>query len=169
MAEPTPPTTPRPTTGTPDRKALVEAFQNVVRTEKEKKIGDMHAVSEKSRVFTVFMVILAVASLATLFLQPAWLFPRAPEQSQELRDASLRVRMYVEIDKIERFKSAKGSYPDDLTEAAVDTAGLVYVLSGNDYTLTGTDRGLSLTYFSTTPPKEFLGNSYTFISGRKRP
>ena len=170
MAEPTPPATPSTPTGTPDRKALVEAFQDVVRTEKEKKAGDMHPVSEKSYVFSVVMAVLAVASVAILVVQPAWLFPKAVEQPAALREASLRVRMYVEIDKIGRYKVAKGKYPETLADAAVDTTGLKYVVSGSDFTLTGADRkGLSLTYYSTTPPKEFLGNAYSFISSRKRP
>ena len=170
MAEPTPPASPRPTSGTPDRKALVEAFQNVVRTEKEKKTGDMHPVSEKSYLFSVVMVVLAVSSATILVMQPAWLFPPALEQPPALREASLRVSMYVEIGRIDRFKSTTGKYPESLTQAGVDTTGLQYAVSGTGYTLTGTDRkGSSLTYYSTTPPKEFLGNAYSFISSRKRP
>ncbi len=169
MAEPTPPAPPSTPTGTPDRKALVEAFQDVVRTEKEKKTGDMHPVSEKSYVYSVVMVVLAVATATILVIQPAWLFPKAIEQPAALREASLRVRMYVEIDKIERYKSAKGTYPETLAAATVDSTGLKYVVSGSGYTLTGADRkGLSLTYYSSTPPKEFLGNAYSFISSRKR-
>jgi hypothetical protein len=170
MAEPTPPAPPHRTTGAPDRKALVEAFQDVVRTEKEKQTGDLHAVTDRPYLYAVLMMILAVASATILVKQPAWLFSRPPEQPLELREASLRVRMFVEIDKIDRFKSAKGKLPETLTDAGVDTSGLGYVLTGSGYTLTGTDRrGLSLTYYSTTPPKEFLGKSYSLISARKRP
>jgi hypothetical protein len=166
MAEPTPPPS-RPSSGSPDRQALLQAFQDVVRTEKEKKTGTMQPVAQGSRGFQVFMILVAIACALVLVMRPSWLFPRPAAETPALREASLRVRMFVEIERIERFKSEKGSLPASLAEAGADTTSLSYSPSSDSFTLTGRDHGLSLTYTSGTPAKDFLGDSYQLISQRR--
>jgi hypothetical protein len=112
-----------------------------------------------------------VVLLGVLLLQPAWLFPPAPLETPALREASVRVRMYVEMDRVEQFRNAKGRLPATLMEAGGDTTGLVYSTADDGYTLVGRDNGFSLTYTSTAgiAPRDFLGDSYRLIAQRKRP
>jgi len=113
------------------------------------------------------MGLVAFGLAATLFLQPAWLFPRAPEESPALREASVRVLMYVAIERIEQFRAEHGDLPQTLLEAGSDTTGLSYTVGPSGYSLTGQNRGVTVTYSSGTSPREFLGNSYQLIAQRR--
>jgi hypothetical protein len=163
----TPPPTPSPPPGEPDRRALLQAFQDVVRSEQEKQSQRPSSEPTTARRATRLMLLLVAAGLLGILVsEPKWLFPRPPEEPPALREASLRVRMFVEIDRVERFRADSGRLPQTLVETGADTSGLVYVPTDGGYTLTGTNRGLSLTYQSGTPPRDFLGDSYRMITQR---
>lgn len=163
-----------PTPGTPpgphDRSALVQAFQDVVRTEHDKRTNPPPVEKPASRLpFQLALIGLAFVLATILAMQPAWLFPKAPVESPALQEASLRVRMYVQIDRIEQYKSANGRLPATLGEAGIDSTGLRYSAGGDGYSLSGVNRGVSLTYSSSQAPKDFLGSSYRLLSQRRRP
>jgi hypothetical protein len=113
------------------------------------------------------MGLVAVGLAATLLMQPAWLFPRAPEEPPAVREASLRVLMYVAIERVEQFRAEHGELPQTLLEAGSDTTGLSYTVGPSGYSLTGQNRGVTVTYSSGTSPREFLGNSYQLIARRR--
>lgn len=163
----TPPPAPNPTPGSPDRRALVQAFQEVVRSEQEKRFHPSVPEPTASRRTARTVLLLAAAGLFVILVtQPRWLFPRPPEENPALSEASLRVRMFVEIDRVERFRADNGRLPRTLVEAGADTSGLTYTPAEGGYTLGGVNNGLSLTYRSGTPPREFLGDSYRLITQR---
>jgi hypothetical protein len=163
----TPPPAPNPTPGSPDRRALVQAFQEVVRSEQEKRFHPSVPEPTASRRTARTVLLLAAAGLFVILVtQPRWLFPRPPEETPALSEASLRVRMFVEIDRVERFRADNGRLPRTLVEAGADTSGLTYTPAEGGYTLGGVNNGLSLTYRSGTPPREFLGDSYRLITQR---
>lgn len=169
MADATPPPAPAPPPGSHDRRALLQAYQDVVRTEHDKRTTQPVPELPQSRApFWIAMGLLIAALTAILVVQPAWLFPKPPQESSELQTASLRVRMYVEIDRIEQFRSANGRLPATLTEAGADTSGLRYNAGGDSYSLEGTNRNVTLTYTSSQSPKDFLGNSYDLLAQRRR-
>ena len=164
------PPAPPPPPGSPDRRALLQAFQDVVRTEQKKKSRPSRAESASTqRVARSVLLLATVGLLLTLVTQPSWLFPRPPEQTPALREASLRVRMYVEIDRVERFRVDSGRLPRTLVEAGADTSGLTYTPEEDEYTLSGVNNGLTLTYRSGTAPQEFLGDSYRLVTQRGKP
>jgi hypothetical protein len=146
---------------------LLQAFQDVVRSEQEKKSHPSGPESTASPRTTRTVLLLAAAGLLIILVaQPRWLFPRPPEETPALSEASLRVRMFVEIDRVERFRADSGRLPRTLVEAGADTSGLTYTPAEGGYTLSGVNNGLSLTYRSGTPPREFLGTSYRMITQR---
>lgn len=116
--------------------------------------------------FWILMLSLVGGLGALLVLQPEWLFPKVAPEPPALQEASLRVRMYVEIDHIEAFRAAEGRLPASLIEARGDTTGLTYAPGEGGYSLTGRNGSISLTYASSQAPREFLGDSYTLISRR---
>lgn len=167
MSQPPPPPSPAP--GQPDRRALIEAFQDVVRAEQERSSPSVPAPGTPVRHGARALLFLtAAALLAILVTKPEWLFPRPPVEPPELVDASLRVRMYVEIGRIERFRADSGHLPASLTDAGVDTTGLTYAAEPDGYSLTGRNRGTSLTFRSGGDPKLFLGDSYKLVSDRRK-
>jgi hypothetical protein len=77
--------------------------------------------------------------------------------------------MYVEITRLEKFRSDSGHPPATLREAGADTTGLVYAPEEDGYTLTGSNAGQSLTFRSGSDPRQFLGESYRQIAARRKP
>jgi hypothetical protein len=168
MADAKPPRRPTPPPGTHDRRALLQAYQDVVRTEQDKRATQPLPAKPESRVpFWVAMGLLIVCLTGILVLQPAFLFPKPPEEGREIREASLRVRMYLEIDRIEQFRSANSRLPQTLIEAGADTNGLTYNVGAEGYSLAGVSHGITLSYVSGQSPKDFLGTSYQLIAQRR--
>jgi hypothetical protein len=112
---------------------------------------------------------LTIAGLvAVLVFQPRWLFLRPAPEPPQLQEASLRLRMFVEIEHIDRFRSANGRLPTSLIEAGGDSVGLTYTPSGRGYILIGKNGAIRVTYRSGTQPESFLGNSYQLVRERAR-
>lgn len=152
-----------------DRSALLQAFQDVVRDQQGKEAQPTSSASPAGRhTYTLVMLGLAAGLLTTLALRPAWLFPPPIVESTQLREASLRVRMYVEITRVDQFRAANGRLPATLSETGADTTGLQYTKTSGGYTLTGVSQGVTLTYTSGTAPETFIGASYALIKQRKR-
>jgi hypothetical protein len=154
--------------GQPDRRALLQAFKDVVQSEREKKGDEGRPGSQARPIYVVVMSVVLISLIALLVTRPAWLFPRPPEETPAVREASLRVRMYVEIERIEQFRSANGQYPASLLEAGGDTTGLSYTTGPTGYTLTGQNGGITATFAAGSNPREFLGNSYQAIARRRQ-
>lgn len=154
-----------PPVGQVDRRALLEAYQDVVRTTKERPSVKRLPAPVRHTFWTV--VGLTIAALtAVLVFQPAWMFNRPRAEPPQLQEASLRVRMYVEIDRVARFKELKGRWPVSLLEAGGDTMGLFFERRGEGYVLTGSNGPIALRYTYGSSPEAFLGNSYQLIRGR---
>lgn len=159
-----------PPSGTPDRRKLLEAYQEVVRTTRLQPVTRRRRrlpVPDKTPFWLGVSFVICLL-LALIILQPAWLFNHPPAESPQSQEASLRIRMYVEIDRIQRYKEANGKWPESLQEAGVDGSGLVFERRGPGYILTGTNGGLTLRYRSTETPEDFLGNSYEVVRERAR-
>jgi hypothetical protein len=146
---------------------LLEAYQEVVRTAKERQSAqEVPEPAPSRRPFFTFMLAMAAVLALLLIWQPGWLFTKPPAESREMKVASLRVRMYSEIQHIDQFRASHGRLPTTLPEAGGDSTGVVYSRGEDHYTLTGTNQDVTLTYSSDTPPKNFLANSYDVIRGR---
>jgi hypothetical protein len=158
---------PRP--GGPDRRRLIEAYQEVVRSEREKRHSRPLLEPERPRHrFALFMALVAVGLAALLLLQPGWLFSAPPPpEPPAVKEASLRLTMFRAIELIEAYHQVQGRLPATLAEAGADTTGLRYARTAEGYTVTGTNGALTLTYTSPADPHEFLGNSYQIVRQRR--
>ena len=163
-----PPPSPTPS-GQHDRTKLLEAYQNLVRSEQEKRSSVAVTALPPSRSpFWITMLLLISGLSSLLIVQPLWLFPQPPVESPVLKEASLRVRMFVDIDRIEQFRSLNGRLPATLAEAKSDSIGLDYQPAQESFSLVGHNGSLMLTYNSSMTPRDFLGQSYTLITLRSR-
>jgi hypothetical protein len=160
-----PPQPPPPPTGKPDRRALLQAYQEVVRTTKEKP-ARVKAAPPTHRTFWITTGLTIAGLAALLVFQPGWMFSRPPAEPPQLQEASLRIRMFVEIERVDRFKVAKGRLPTSLLEAGGDTTGLRFAPAGVTYTLVGWNGPLQLRYTSDGSAEAFLGNSYQLVRER---
>jgi hypothetical protein len=111
-----------------------------------------------------------IVILATLSVwQPPWLFSPQLRESPALVEASLRVRIYAEIVRIERYQHQNNNQlPPTLPAAGGDTTGVTYERVKSGYTLTGKSGDLVIVYKSEVSPKQFVGNSYGLIRARRR-
>jgi hypothetical protein len=160
---------PRP--GGPDRRKLIEAYQEVVRSEREKRVsGPLLEPEPPRRRFALLMALMAAGLAALLVLQPAWLFSSAPPpEPPAVQEASLRLTMFRAIELINAYRAVQGRLPTTLAEAGADTTGLRYERTADGYTVTGTNGPRTLTYTWPADPHEFLGNSYQIIRQRRSP
>ncbi len=153
--------------GLPDRRALLQAYQDVIRTANEKPAPP--PPEPPSRLpFWITAATLIVTLTVLTFWQPPWLFTPDVKDSPAMVEASLRVRLYGEILRIERFQAGNGRLPGTLAEARGDSTGVKYEPTKTGYTLTGHSGALTIVYKSEIPPKQFVGNSYALIRARRR-
>lgn len=150
------------------RAALLQAYQDVVKFANEQP--KRPPPDPPSRLpFWITMGSL-IATLTTLTVwQPPWLFTPQLKESSAMSEASLRVRIYSEIVRIERYQQQHNSQlPPTLADAGGDTTGVSYTLLRTGYTLTGKSGPLVIVYKSDTTPKQFVGNSYALIRARRK-
>lgn len=156
-----------PPAGRLDRRALLEAYQEVVRTTKARpSVKRLVAPTRQPYWMAIGVTIAGLAAL--LIFQPSWMFNRPPAESPQMQEASLRVRMYVEIDRVDRFKQEKGRFPTTLLEAGGDTLGITYDRRGEGYVLSGHNGPIALRFTYGSSPEAFLGNSYRLIQERHK-
>lgn len=154
-----------PPTGRPDRRALLEAYQEVVRTTRARPSPRRLIVPDRTP-FWLGATAIILGLLALLVFQPAWLFNRPPAEPPQLQEASLRIRMFVEIDRVQRFKEAHGRWPVSIVEAGGDSTGLTFEHFGEGFVLSGSNGLMTLRYQSGESPEAFLGNSYQAVRER---
>ena len=169
MAEP-----PRPyRTGSsgPDRRDLLEAYETLVKSERERQAAERASRlgPPPSRGRLGLLLLMIAACVAIIVVQPAWLFPTSlPPDPPELHEASLRLQVYRVVMRIDAFRRANGRLPETAAEAGAEVPGTMYTVSGDTYTITAGIGSQQVTYHSAVPLQEFLGNSYEIIKQRSR-
>ncbi len=115
----------------------------------------------RTRVAAISLPVLASFSFYLWFATPAWVTPTVPDPVPPAQaQAGLRVAMYFQIQRIEAFRQQNGRLPDTLEETGNAPAEMTYErLDARTYRLSGSSRGTSLTYESTQPPREFVGDA----------
>lgn len=154
----------------PDRRKLIEAYQDLVRSEQEKRHTQPQPERKPPRHrFAAPMGLLAVMLAAVLLLEPRWLFtPPLPPEPPALQEASLRLAMFRSIELIDAFREVNGRFPHTLAEAGADSTALTFALTPDGYTLTGTNGRVTLTYTFPADPRQFLGKAYEVIRQRNK-
>ena len=166
----TPKPRPKPS-GTSDRRALVEAYQDVVKSEAGKRGPGGAAADKPQKRRTALLVTLAIVLLVAFFLRDQWLVStRLPPETPEVQEASLKLVTAKAARRIELYQASHaGALPEPVTLAGDLPKGMTYAPNGTGhYTLVMKEGKDSVTYNSTDSISFFVGNSYEVISRRNR-
>jgi hypothetical protein len=165
-----------PTTSTTAKKALLDAFDTVLKTQAEEREAESRAAEarRRARAWSRPLVFICVAIVlftgAYLWIErPEWVFPvpLAPE-SVAVEEAGLRITIANAAQHVERFRQRNGHLPESLEEAGAHSLGLRYTVTGSAYRLAGERDGLQVAFTSGESLQAFLGNSFKVISRRGR-
>lgn len=165
-------------TTTPEKKALLEAFDTVLKTQAEEREAQRLAEEERRRARARSRPVMGACAAITLFLgaylwieQPDWVFPsQAPPESSAVKEASLRIGMANAAQHLERYRQRHGRLPATLPEAGAYGEDFDYQVgtTGTEWQITAQAGATRLVLTSTERLPEFLGNSFEVISRRGR-
>jgi hypothetical protein len=170
-------TTSAPTAAaTPEKKALLAAFDTVLKTaaeerEIERLAGEARRRSRGASRFLLVLcaVILTFVSVYLYVERPEWIFPVAsPPESPAVRQASLRIGVANAAQHIERYRQQRGQLPATLEQAGANGAGISYQRTAAGYQLEGEGDGIRVSFTSGESLMRFVGNSFEVISRRTR-
>jgi hypothetical protein len=165
-----------PMTSTPAKKALLDAFDTVIKTQADEREAESRAAEARRRARAwsrpLVLICAAIVLLTGVYLwieRPEWVFPAPPApESVAAEEAGLRITIANAAQHVERFRQRNARLPESLEEAGAHPLGLRYTVSGSDYRLEGERDGLLVTFASGQPLRAFLGNSFQVISRRGR-
>jgi hypothetical protein len=149
---------------------LLEAARAVIRDRNEKARRARLQPEERRRVG--LMTVLSVAGLVLVLLQPSWLAgPDAlPPETPAIVEASMRLSMIRELQRVSDFEKHTGRLPASLAEAGSTVPGLGYEALPEQHFRLFAQAGDSLLVLrSTDSISQFLGNSLREIKNRGRP
>ena len=158
----------------PEKQALIEAYEKVLvadAAKREKEQATRPAGPPRRRLHPVVVLSLLILVGVGAYVgiaRPAWIFERgAPAEPVSMQEASLRLAMAMQFQRIERFRAQSGRLPTTMEEAGPVMPGIRYQARHPDgFTLTGTNGTVTLTLQSTASLSAFVGNSYEMIQGR---
>jgi hypothetical protein len=158
------------------KKALLNAFDTVLKTQAQEREAEREAAARRVRRFSrPLLVICAVTVLfagAYLYVeQPEWVFPVPPTpESLAVREASLRISMANAAQHVERYRERIGRLPSTLEDAGAHPDGFRYLPAGTSYRLEADPdgTGLKLSFESGQSMAAFVGKSFEVIARRPR-
>lgn len=117
------------------------------------------------------LALVLMTSGAVITLRPEWVFaPDPTRESPELSDASLRLAMVRERQRIEAFRMAEGRLPATVAEVGGNLPQLELITDPEGgYILRHSSGGAPLELRSTDALEGFLGNSLQVILSRGKP
>lgn len=161
----------------PEKRALLEAFDTVLKSQAEVREAERLAAEAarraRRRVRPLIWFTAAMTLCLTAYLwveRPTWIFPAAiPPESLAIKEASLRIGLANAAQHVERFRQRTGRLPESLSETGAHGEWLSYERTGSsDWRLVGSNGPVQLTLTSSQPLPDFLGNSFEVISRRQR-
>jgi hypothetical protein len=159
----------------PEKKALLEAFDTVLKTQAEEREARRAEAAARRR-HGASRLLMVVCTTIVVFVgvylsveRPDWVFPTPPTpESLVVREASLRISVANAAQHIERFRQRTGRLPMTLAEAGAHEGGLEYEPAKTVYKLHADTGEVQLTYDSSEPLTQFVGNSFKIISRRSK-
>ena len=171
-------TTPATTvTATSQKKALLDAFDTVLRTAAEERELERASAEARrrnqgiSRLLMVVCTTIIVFVLVYLYVErPEWAFPAASmPESTAVREASLRISVANAVQHVERYRQQRGALPATLEQAGANSTSLsLSTTSGGGYRVQGEGDGVLVTYSAGESLTRFIGNSFEVIARRPR-
>ena len=160
---------------TPEKKALLEAFDTVLKTQAEEREARRAEAEARLRhgasrlLMLVTTTILVFVSVYLYVERPEWVFPTPPTpESAVVREASLRISIANAAQHIERFRQRAGRLPATLIEAGAHDYALTYEPGSTGYKLYAELGDVRVFYDSAEPLGRFVGNSFKVISRRSK-
>ncbi|HEX7025078.1 MAG TPA: hypothetical protein VF187_09710 [Gemmatimonadales bacterium] len=163
----------KPGPGRDSKTDLLEAAQAVMKDREEKAAANARSRMrpEVRRRVSILTLIGALGALLVV-LQPIWLAgpTSVPPESPAVTDASVRLGMLRERQRIIEFARVHGRLPATLSEAGSKTPGLGYEPGeGQTFKLFAQSGDSLLLLHSTDSMSTFLGNSLQALKNRGRP
>jgi hypothetical protein len=161
----------------PQKQALLEAFDSVLKKQAEEREAERLEAEARRRNRNRVRPSILVSAVLVLFLcaylyveRPDWLFPASvPPESVAIKEASLRIGMANAAQHVERYRQRTGKLPKTLVEAGTQVEGIIYQpVDSTTWRLVGSHAGLELTLASREPLTKFIGNSFEVIARRPR-
>ena len=170
-------TTPAPSvTASPQKKALLEAFNTVLRTAAEERELQRLAAEARRRSLGASRLLILLCTMIVVFVtvylyveRPEWAFP-APSrpESSAVRQASLRISVANAVQHVERYRQQHGTLPATLDESGATGAGITYQPTAEGYEVAGEAGGVRVAYTAGQSLTKFIGNSFELIARRTR-
>lgn len=160
-----------------EKKALLDAFDTVLKTQAEERETDARAAEARRRARASSRPLLAASAAILLAIgaylairQPTWVFaPRPTPESLAIKEASLRITMANASQHVQHFRQRTGRLPESLAEAGARGDDLVYSrLGASSYRLVGENGLAHVMLTSDDSLADFLGNSFQIIARRSR-
>ena len=161
-------------TASPEKKALLEAFDSVLKTKADEREAERLAAEARRRGRGTSRLLMVVCATVLLFVsvyvfveRPDWIFPAPPQpESLAVREASLRISVANAAQHVERYRQQTGSFPSTLAQAGAHATARQ--LRPDDRRISAPGRGRrgagDLQLGRTL--SRFVGNSFKVISRR---
>ena len=125
--------------------------------EKKKELEEekaRQASRKRSPLVVPFLTLICLA----IWIAPSLMPPREPPLTQETLEQSARLTLYLASLRVREYHDTHKRLPANLTQAGVDTVGMVYSRNNNSaFELSTRVQGTRLVYKSTLPDSVFLG------------
>jgi hypothetical protein len=164
------------TSASAEKKALLEAFDTVLKSQAEAREAERAATEARLRRRGVSRVLIVVCATIIVYVsvylyveRPDWVFPAPPApESVAVREASLRISLANAAQHIERYRLQTGQLPVTLAQAGAHGAGMRYDRTATGYRLQAENEGVQVTFNSGESIVRFIGKSFDVISKRNQ-
>lgn len=135
--------------------SLVGEFLEEKRKERQEELERL-----KPRRRIPFRAPLLIAVVLAIWIGPSLMPPREPVLTPETMEHGARITLYLASLRIREYVEKNKRLPVSLSQAGVDTPGLVYSRTSDSvFELSTRVSGTKLTYRSTMPDSVFLGRA----------
>ncbi|HEU4801251.1 MAG TPA: hypothetical protein VFS94_11550 [Gemmatimonadales bacterium] len=164
-------TTPPPSgPPTPEKKALLDAYEQALKSPQAPEPSPRRPRSDGGLHPLTLVAIAALIALAAwlAIARPGFVFDRgAPDEPRSVRDASLRLAMAMQYQRVLRYRDSAGGLPDRLTDVGPVVSGIRFEpIPPDQFTLVGENGDVVLTLRSTDQLRDFVGGAYQVLESR---
>ena len=155
-------TSPRLDESKDSRRALADAFQDVLKADQERREAERRSARPHRPWLGILSLVVLSATVAWLAIdRPAWLLPPPAVESPARDDAGLRLTMYAAATRLQAYRSTARRYPVRLEDVpGVSARDLRYErLNDTTFVLRGHRGAANLSLASRDDLDAFLGTS----------